>query len=72
MAIRKKNKCDGCGEPFSNGGKVTAVIQDVEVSDKTRNGDLRLKLSEKNIINRSIKIYCKICLDLGIYTPEEK
>ncbi len=69
--IRKKNKCDGCNQPFEHGGKVTAIIHDVEVSDRTKNGDLRLKLSEKSILNRSIKIYCNFCLDLGIYIPKE-
>ncbi len=65
--IRKNNKCDNCGSPFQNKDKVTAIINDVEVQDRLSNGKIHLKLSEKSIGKRLIRIFCENCLNLNLY-----
>ena len=67
MAISKKNKCDKCGCSFQNKDIVTAIITNVEVDDRRSDGNIHLKLSEKSIKTRSIRIFCERCLDLSLY-----
>ncbi len=70
--LTKPNKCDHCQEPFSNKDMVTVILYDVEVSTKTKNGDLRLKLSEKSIATRAYKVFCVKCLNCQLYPDLEK
>jgi hypothetical protein len=66
----RENKCDSCGEKFSNKDKVVVLFRDIEV-EKVRE-KIRLKLSENSVTSRAFRVYCSGCLDINHYITEDQ
>lgn len=65
MSLFRKNRCDGCQEELNDNDKVVALIPNVSIcKTKTDDSEIRLKLSLEAIDTRTIKVYCRSCLDL--------
>lgn len=73
--IYKQARCDGCNRILSDGDTVVALISDITVDRKMGKGFqnlMRLKLSPNSLETRTIKIYCKNCLELNNYLGKDK
>jgi hypothetical protein len=66
--IIRSEHCDGCNRCLDNDENVTALIPNIQVTNRfDHEGFIRLKLSADSINNRTLKIYCNDCLNLTDY-----
>ncbi len=65
MPLNLRNECSGCGRKFYDREKATAVIPFVEMDiNDLDDNEARLKLSTHAIESRTLKVYCRDCLNL--------
>ena len=71
--LYKENKCDSCGCKFNHKDELIALVNNVEVECRNRADDnqIRLKLSIDSLSSRSIRIYCKQCLEIKDYIDDK-
>ncbi len=63
MTIIQYNRCNGCGNVIEHGDTVSALLKVDVTGSGMVPGDIRLKLSDKAVHSRAIKIFCSKCLE---------
>lgn len=71
LSMITTNKCNNCDKIIESGDKVTVVVKEVEASGRITVPDsIHLKLSEKSLGTRALKVYCDDCLNLNHYVSK--